>query len=317
MTGEPTFWASSVLMPTTSLHQGHGEQLSRFVTSQRGSTRGVTKDTLQKQDSVCAWLLECLYQGFCCFPSAAVALPRSTAAYSSNRASAIPFGYDVVSRVLDAVQSLGWVRVTPGYQSAGAGESQVTRFHAVGGLLQHFTELGVRWQEANGPSSDGLIIVAMSEGGKDRRVVARSEDTRVESMQDNLHRINEFFLTQCIHLNCSNDLLLDTVDGVVRRKDASLVIGDATTKERPTAINFQSVAMCRIFAHGSLDKGGRFYRGWWQHICSKYRERILINDSVTVECDYSGMALVCLYARERQEMDPGDAWRPTIILSAQ
>jgi hypothetical protein len=127
-------------------------------------------------------------------------------------------------------------------------------------------------------------------------------------MQDNLKRINEFLLTQCIHLNCSNDVLLDTIDGVIKQVDASPIAGRYNVKDRPRALNFLGVAMSRIFAHGSLDKGGRFYRGWWQHIRSEYRERILINDSVSVECDYSGMALVCLYAREGQTIGTGDAY---------
>jgi hypothetical protein len=308
MTNEPTFWALSVLLPKTSLHDEFAKKLTTVVSSQRQSLRGVNKSALDKQDAATTWLLECLYQGFCCLPSAAVAIPRSTAAYSSGRPDALPYGYDTVSRVLDAAVSLGWVSIAPGFQSATPGESQVTRVHPTGDLLQQFVDLGVQWQELIAPPPDGLVILAMEKHGKDRRIVDRSEGVQVASMQDNLHRINEFLLTQCIHLNCSDDLLLDTVDGVVRQPDSSRVGGDGAIKDRPKAVNFQDVTMCRIFAHGSLGKGGRFYRGWWQHIRSEYRERILIGDHRTVECDYSGMALVCLYAREGQTLDPGDAY---------
>ena len=96
MTNEPTFWALSVLLPKTSLHDEFAKKLTTVVSSQRQSLRGVNKSALDKQDAATTWLLECLYQGFCCLPSAAVAIPRSTAAYSSGRPDALPYGYDTV-----------------------------------------------------------------------------------------------------------------------------------------------------------------------------------------------------------------------------
>jgi len=219
----------------------------------------------------------------------------------------MPHGYGVLTRVIDAATSIGWVSVVTGFQSKTKGEGRVTRIHPAGDLLQHYEDLGLQYQDLIAPPPDRLVILAMEEHGEGRRFVDRSEDARVAPMQDNLDLINQFFLTQCIYLNCSDELLLDTVDGVVARRNSP---DDLDPREDcgPTAINFQSVAMCRIFAHGSLDKGGRFYRGWWQHIRSKYRERIMINDHFTVECDYSGMALVCLYAREHQTMDGDDPY---------
>jgi hypothetical protein len=220
----------------------------------------------------------------------------------------MPYGYDVVTRVLDAATSLGWVQVTLGFDGGDTGMGEVTRVQATGELLEHFHVLGVRWQAVSSPPPEDLIIIAMEAKGKGRKLADRDGDVRVGPMQDNLHRINEFLLSKCIHLNCSDDVLLDPEDGVVSQGDIKPTKGRYNPKDRPRALNFQQVVMRRIFAHGSFDKGGRFYHGWWQHIRSEYRERILIMDYLTVECDYSGIALVCLYAREHQSMEDGDPY---------
>ncbi|UCE56579.1 MAG: hypothetical protein JSV31_14370 [Desulfobacterales bacterium] len=54
----------------------------------------------------------------------------------------------------------------------------------------------------------------------------------------------------------------------------------------------------RIFNGGSFEKGGRFYGGWWQNIPKEYRKYIRINDKDVVECDFSGLHINMLYAKE-------------------
>lgn len=54
----------------------------------------------------------------------------------------------------------------------------------------------------------------------------------------------------------------------------------------------------RVFYRGSWELGGRFHGGWWQQVGSTFRKGILINDSRTVEVDYSGMHVSIAYALE-------------------
>ena len=61
------------------------------------------------------------------------------------------------------------------------------------------------------------------------------------------------------------------------------------------SLNFSFVQLKRIFARGSLKKGGRFYGGWWQSLPSEYRPYIKINGYNTSEVDYSTMSLRILY----------------------
>lgn len=52
----------------------------------------------------------------------------------------------------------------------------------------------------------------------------------------------------------------------------------------------------RQFANASWKQGGRFYGGWWQRIPSENRPDIRINNTPTIEVDYSGHHPVLLYA---------------------
>ena len=69
-------------------------------------------------------------------------------------------------------------------------------------------------------------------------------------------------------------------------------------------LDLRRIQLVRIFSRGSLNKGGRFYRGWWQGIPSKYRPHIRINGKKTVEVDYSAMHLRMLYARAGIDYPP-------------
>ena len=52
----------------------------------------------------------------------------------------------------------------------------------------------------------------------------------------------------------------------------------------------------RIFNNKSFSDGGRFYGGWWQRIDSKFRKDIRLNNSPTVEIDYSALHVILAYS---------------------
>ena len=104
----------------------------------------------------------------------------------------------------------------------------------------------------------------------------------------------------------------------------SLSLNDTQLKELETAmatkgaehryLDFAQVQMTRIFARGSMSKGGRFYQPWWQNMLSAYRRYILIDGESTVECDFTAMSLSQLYAKEgitySKGQDPYDLGLP-------
>ena len=52
----------------------------------------------------------------------------------------------------------------------------------------------------------------------------------------------------------------------------------------------------RIFNNNSFSDGGRFYGGWWQRIDRKFRKEIRLNNSPTVEIDYSALHIILAYS---------------------
>jgi hypothetical protein len=69
-------------------------------------------------------------------------------------------------------------------------------------------------------------------------------------------------------------------------------------------IDMSMVQLRRIFAKGRLDRGGRFYGGWWQGISGEHRPVIRINNKKTIEVDYSGIAINIIYALKNMTLDP-------------
>ena len=63
-------------------------------------------------------------------------------------------------------------------------------------------------------------------------------------------------------------------------------------------INFTNKEYCRIFNDGSFELGGRFYDPWWVTLSKDIRKYITINNSKTVELDYSSLNIHLLYSEE-------------------
>ena len=74
------------------------------------------------------------------------------------------------------------------------------------------------------------------------------------------------------------------------------------------AVDMRAVSLTRIFTDGSLDKGGRYYGGWWQSLPSQIRKSSLtIDGGLTVEHDYSQIHPRMLYILAGKTL-AGDAY---------
>tara|TARA_R110002012_G_scaffold26099_3_gene85406 strand:- start:1177 stop:2280 length:1104 start_codon:yes stop_codon:yes gene_type:complete len=77
-------------------------------------------------------------------------------------------------------------------------------------------------------------------------------------------------------------------------------IGDVTTDHHHKLTR-------RIFSRADWGCNGRFYGGWWQHINSKSRSQIFINDTPVVEVDFRGLHVSLLTVQAGLEID-GDPY---------
>ena len=105
--------------------------------------------------------------------------------------------------------------------------------------------------------------------------------------RSNLYKINQQLVQHCISLGLTNTNL-ETLEVEMAEKNKDL---------KKSFIDFTSVQLTRIFARGSMEKGGRFYRGWWQGIPERHRPHIRIDGNKVTEVDFSGVAPRIIYGQ--------------------
>lgn len=295
----PTLWHTAVLEPSHPRYEQWLEDLICEVARQRPSTRGLTRQLIDAEKRAASWLLEGLYQAYFSLPRAALSIPQSKRFYVASRQSPFPFPFGVIRRLVCAAESLGWISVHTGVRCPSV--SRVTTIQASGKLERLFDQHNYGWNRLIGLTEDRLIVVADASPQKIRRIVSVDEAPQVGPWQKNLHEINSFLLSHSIYLDAPDELILD----LALRQGAVIQNGSSNDVR---VVNFSQVTMRRIFARDRLDRGGRFYGGWWQSIPSKYRKYIGIDGDLCVEADFSGMALNCLYALEGAQLGHEDPY---------
>ena len=117
---------------------------------------------------------------------------------------------------------------------------------------------------------------------KYKKVLLETPSTlETEAMAGKLFSYNTFLLKQCIALDLPDNSLWE-----IAKYTTKETVG---LDEQVNYLDFSRVQLRRIFARGSLEKGGRFYNGFWQSIPSKFRPHITINGYKTCEVDFSTM----------------------------
>ena len=66
--------------------------------------------------------------------------------------------------------------------------------------------------------------------------------------------------------------------------------------------------LVRIFSEGRLDRGSRFYRGWWQNVPSEDRPFITIAGKKTCEYDFSQLNPNMVYFLRDKKLGSVDAY---------
>ncbi len=243
-----------------------------------------------------------------------VSYPKKADRYELGHHEKLDYSKRRAIDVFKRLEELDWIAVTP----AVTGQ-KYTRIEAKGYLAEVFDEVGLVWFPQRPLLKHRTVLlrdVKRNKSGKPIRTgknqktikewkpVVQTDD--VLRMQENLYEINSFLSKQCITLDL-NDEQLKQVALEVRRKQQDEVAQDyeddtesfvdyVEDVEADSLVDLRRVQLVRIFARGSMEKGGRFYRGWWQGIPSRYRPHLRINGKKTVEIDYSTMHLSILYA---------------------
>jgi len=271
---------------------------SQYLKDQTSSSsRGVNQEKKQAQiEQIFLQILSALYTssnhiGEQSDNNNCTAIPRTRRAYTTKQdSSERVFGsHSYTVSIIDWLLSKNMLVEQLGNEIKG-----YSRYRASGQLKAYLEGLGLIWMPLKPIAREQLIIVRDKDPKTKNsfRVPLISND-KIEEELDQLETINACLRRHCFSLNLSNDNLrqLVTTDN------------DDELDSQSTDINFYQTQIVRIYARGQTNKGGRFYRGWWQHVPSDVRRHILIDGNKTLEIDYSGMSMRLLYASEGVELD--------------
>jgi hypothetical protein len=196
--------------------------------------------------------------------------------------------YASAMRAIEAAEQLNYIAVTKNKFIPGM-QQPASRMYPLASAKRMIDGTGPTWREIKPIKWSKQIMVGSRKAGNRRELSeAELKLPNVKRWLAELSVVNQLLAETCCFLDVPDNLLLQIGEEIRSRpKDKSHAAG----------INYSDRQLVRIFVDDSFSTGGRLYAGWWQAVPDQYRRNIVINDVSTVEVDFSGIALRCLYAR--------------------
>ena len=217
--------------------------------------------------------------------------------YSENSRYRDPnLTYKQTVAAYDGLIKLGLVQETQrGYFNRETLEGKITRFAANNELLSVFSDIKEDPFKAIQPdlSSESIILRDKIDGKKQQ--IDYLDTPGVNEMRDNLLLINKCLKAHYPDIRIKDDEWLPLQERIM-----------ADPKKQP--IDLTRRTLVRIFSEGRFDRGGRFYRGWWENVPSEYRKYITIDGKRTNEYDYSQLNPHMVYILREKELGSEDAY---------
>jgi hypothetical protein len=170
-------------------------------------------------------------------------------------------------------------------------QTQINATDKLIGAFESFVS-GKAFSYARQRSIEDETIILRNE---DRRKQEYKDDDFTNHARDNLARINAVLAEHEFRLPLSGN---DT-----QKLQRAIINHHLDDPEAQPFIDFNAVRLYRIFNDGRFDRGGRFYRGWWQNIPKNFRSRITIDEKKVAELDYSTLHPSILYAEQGMALD--------------
>lgn len=219
--------------------------------------------------------------------------------YKNPVAGKLPYPHRAYLDVYNTLISLKWVT-----QQLGEKGRSLTLIRPTEILRDKFDEIGFLWAEQALKDDDQLLIMRDVKLGKNNKKVKYTVPVPDYPLKElhlsNLRKINKALLNHCFTLDVSDADLLKVNTKKPEDKN-SIEYFDKTTM-------ITNVQLSRIFARGSTELGGRFYRGWWQSIPSEHRPHIRIDGYKTDEIDFSGFGIRILYSMAGAQLKGEDPY---------
>ena len=217
--------------------------------------------------------------------------------YSENSRYRDPnLTYKQTVAAYDGLIKLGLVQETQrGYFNRETLEGKITRFAANNELLSVFSDIKEDPFKAIQPdlSSESIILRDKIDGKKQQ--IDYLDTPGVNEMRDNLLLINKCLKAHYPDIRIKDDEWLPLQERIM-----------ADPKKQP--IDLTRRTLVRIFSEGRFDRGGRFYRGWWENVPSEYRKYITFDGKRTNEYDYSQLNPHMVYMLRDKKLGSEDAY---------
>ena len=204
--------------------------------------------------------------------------------------------YRQVKAAFDALINCRFIEITKkGYYMRETGQSGLTKFIPTDGLLERFESLEGHPAFQIKPNLDEETIILRD----------KIDGKNVDIHYDDIRKTNRYRSNLKIINDC---LMRHWVDLRIRNTEFSHLAKRISQHSGKEPVDLSRRTLVRIFANGSFEEGGRFYRGWWQNVPSEYRKFITIDEMVTTEYDFSQLSPHMLYFAYNKDMGQEDAY---------
>ena len=204
--------------------------------------------------------------------------------------------YRQVKAVFDALINCRFIEITKkGYYMRETGQSGLTKFIPTDRLLERFESLEGHPAFQIKPNLDEETIILRD----------KIDGKNVDIHYDDIRKTNRFRSNLKIINDC---LMRHWADLRIRNTEFSHLAKRISQHSDKEPVDLSRRTLVRIFANGSFEEGGRFYRGWWQNVPSEYRKFITIDEKVTTEYDFSQLSPHMLYFAYNKDMGQEDAY---------
>lgn len=211
--------------------------------------------------------------------------------YSANKRYNPSFlAFRQVQAAVRGMVALGYIEVhRAGYRDPLTGKGEMTRIHGLPKLFDAMNQaIGsheLRFYSDFTNRDDETIILR----DKEKRPAEYEDtyDTRIA--RDRLSRINAVLARHTYALDVPKERSKELTDGLLKNYH------EEPDYAQPY-IDFTAIRLYRIFSENNFNRGGRFYRAWWQNMPKDFRPMITIDGKPTVELDYVTFHPTMLYA---------------------
>ncbi len=214
-------------------------------------------------------------------PTRYVGYSRNSNKYkSTSRYKALFFNYRITINVIDFLIKHGYAEGPKGINRPV--KPRQSRLRATERLI-HLVKTQCKVDLPMIKRDENAEVIILRD--EDKKLMEYEDTEATLQMRENLRFINQ-------------NLEKDPILLYVRDKELDRLNAELKRDTQKGAVDFTQKRLRRVFNNGSFKQGGRFYSGWWQNVPKEYRKYIRINDKDVVECDYSGLHINMLYAKE-------------------